>query len=64
VPEIVAVWLAGLVVLLLVFAATAAILRFTAAGRAQGVSPGELFKVLAVCITVACVVYTALVLVT
>jgi hypothetical protein len=62
-PELVAIWVAGLALLLVVFGLVAALLRFTASGRAQDISLGEVFKVLAVCLTLGCAVYTLLALV-
>lgn len=59
-PELVAIWLAGLVILLLFFALAAPLLRYTRLGRAQQISPGELFKVLAVTITLCCALYSLL----
>jgi hypothetical protein len=61
-PELVAIWVAGLILLLLVSGVAAALLRFTASGRAQGVAIGELFKALAVCFALGCAVYTLLAL--
>jgi len=58
--ELVAIWLAGIVFLLLFFAVAAPLLRYTRFGRAQQLEPGELFKVLAVCIGLACVLYSLL----
>jgi hypothetical protein len=62
-PELVAIWLAGLVILLLFFALAAPILRYTRFGRAQQISPGELLKVLAVCIALCCALYSLLTIV-
>ena len=62
-PEIVAIWLSGLVLLLLLFGVVAALLRYTPSGRAQRMSLADAFKVLVVCIGLICVVYTALTLV-
>lgn len=62
-PELVAIWVAGLVVLLLAFGVAAALLRFTASGRALGIEPGELFRALAVCFALGCAVYTLVALV-
>lgn len=59
-PELAAIWLAGLVILLLFFAIAAPILRYTRFGRAQQLSPGELLKVLAVCIALCCTLYSLL----
>lgn len=59
-PELVAIWIAGLVFLLLFFALAAPILRYTRFGRAQQVTPGELFKVLALCVGLSCAVYSVL----
>ena len=61
-PELVAIWLAGLVLLLLAFGVTAALLRFTASGREHEIALGELFKALAVCFALGCAVYTLLAL--
>ncbi|HKH17204.1 MAG TPA: hypothetical protein VKA57_06730 [Solirubrobacteraceae bacterium] len=57
-PELVAIWVAGLVVLLLFWALSAAILRFTRVGRAQELSARDLFKVLAVCVALSCALYS------
>jgi hypothetical protein len=61
-PELVAIWVAGLVLLLLAFGVAAALLRLTASGRAHGIALGELFKALAVCFALGCAVYTLLAL--
>jgi hypothetical protein len=61
-PELVAIWLAGLVMLLLAFGVAAALLRFTASGREHGIALGELFTALAVCFALGCAVYTLLAL--
>jgi hypothetical protein len=63
-PELVAIWLAGLVLLLLLFGVVGSLLRFTPSGRAQRLPLGDLFKVLVVCIGLICGVYTLLVLLT
>lgn len=59
-PELVAIWVAGIVFLLLFFALAAPILRYTRVGREQQVAPGELFKVLALCVGLCCAVYSLL----
>ena len=61
--EIAAIWVAGAAVLVLVGVAAGVFLRFTRVGREQELTPGELLKVLAVCVVLCCAVYTALVLV-
>lgn len=58
--ELVAIWLAGLVLLLVTFGVAAALLRYTASGRAYEIALGELFKALAVCFALGCVVYMLL----
>lgn len=59
-PELVSIWVAGLVFLVLFFALAAPILRYTRFGRAQQVAPGELLKVLALCVALSCAVYSLL----
>jgi hypothetical protein len=61
-PELVAIWVAGLVLMLLVFGVVAALLRFTASGRAQEMSLRDLFKVVAVVVALSCAVITLWVL--
>ncbi len=61
--EIVAIWVAGVAVLLLVGLAAFVFLRFTAVGREQELSPRDVLKVLVVCVGFACAAYTLLVLV-
>ena len=61
--EFVAIWVAGVAVLLLVGAAAGVFLRFTRVGREQELTLGEVVKVLLVCVGCACVAYTLLVLV-
>ena len=46
--------------LLLTFGVAAALLRYTASGRAYEIALGELFKALAVCFALGCVVYMLL----
>ena len=62
--ELAAIWLAGLVVLLLFWSVAAVILRFTRFGRAQDLALGDVFKVLAVCVTLSCGLYSLLALAT
>ena len=62
-PELVAIWLSGLVLLLVLFALIAALLRYTRSGRAQQMPLSDVFKVLAVTLGLVCAVYTALTLV-
>ena len=61
-PELVAIWLSGLVLLLVLFGVVAALLRYTPSGRAQQMPLADVFKVLAVCHGLMCAVYTALAL--
>jgi hypothetical protein len=63
VSELVAIWVAGAAVLLLVGLAAGVFLRFTRVGREQELTLGEVVKVLVVCVGFACVAYTLLVLV-
>jgi hypothetical protein len=63
VSEIVAIWVAGVVVLLLVGLAAGIFLRFTRVGREQELSLGEVVKILVVCVGFGCAAYTLLVLV-
>jgi hypothetical protein len=62
-PELVAIWLAGLVLLLVVFGVAGALLRYTPSGRAQRMPLGDLFKVLVVCVGLICAVYTLIALI-
>ena len=62
-PELVAIWLSGLVLLLVLFGVIAALLRYTPSGRAQRMPLTDVFRVLAVCLTLVCAAYTALTLV-
>jgi formate-dependent nitrite reductase membrane component NrfD len=62
-PELVAIWLSGLVLLLVLFGLIAALLRYTSSGRAQRMPLSDVFKVLAVTIGLVCAAYTALTLV-
>jgi hypothetical protein len=62
-PELVAIWVAGLVLMLLSFGAIAALLRFTPSGRAQRLPLGDVLKVLAIVIGLSCAVISLLVLV-
>ena len=57
------VWAVGLLLLLVLWATASALLRYTRAGRAQGLQQGELVKVLAVCLGLCCAVLSVLVLV-
>ena len=61
--ELVAIWVAGAAVLLLVGLAAGVFLRFTRVGREQELTLGEVVKVLVVCVGFACVAYMLLVLV-
>ena len=61
--ELVAIWVAGAAVLLLVALAAGVFLRFTRVGREQDLTLGEVVKVLVVCVGFACIAYTLLVLV-
>ena len=61
--ELVAIWVAGAAVLLLVGLAAGVFLRFTRVGREQELTLGEVVKVLVVCVGFACAAYTLLVLV-
>jgi hypothetical protein len=63
VSELVAIWVAGAAVLLLISLAAGIFLRFTRVGREQELTLGDLVKVLGVCITLSCAVYTLLSLV-
>jgi len=63
-PELAAIWLAGLVLLIVLFGVVSALLRFTAVGRAQRIERGDLLKVLVVSVGLICAVYSLLVLVT
>jgi hypothetical protein len=63
VSELVAIWVAGAAVLLLVGLAAGVFLRFTRVGRAQELTLAEFAKVLVVCVAFACAAYTLLVLV-
>jgi hypothetical protein len=63
VSELVAIWVAGAAVLLLVALAAGVFLRFTRVGREQDLTLGEVVKVLVVCVGFACIAYTLLVLV-
>jgi hypothetical protein len=63
VSELAAIWVAGAAVLVLVGVAAGVFLRFTRVGREQQLSPGDVVKVLAVCVVLSCAVYTALTLV-
>jgi hypothetical protein len=63
VSEYVAIWVAGVAVLLLVGLAAFVFLRFTAVGREQELSFGDVLAVLVVCVGFACAAYTLLVLV-
>jgi hypothetical protein len=63
VSEYVAIWVAGVVVLLLVGLAAGVFLRFTAVGREQELSFPDVLKVLVVCVGFACAAYTLLVLI-
>jgi hypothetical protein len=60
VSELVAIWVAGAAVLVLVGVIAGVFLRFTRVGREQQLTLGELVKVLAVCVVFSCAVYTAL----
>jgi hypothetical protein len=62
-PEVVAIWVAGLVLLLVGLGVIAALLRFTASGRAQELSLGDVFKVLALVVGLSCAVITLFALV-
>ena len=62
-PELVAIWVAGLVLMLVAFAVVAAVLRFTAAGRAQRMPLRDVAKILAVVVALSCAVISLLVLV-
>ena len=61
-PELVAIWVAGLVLMLVAFGVVAAVLRFTAAGRAQRMPLGDVAKILAVVVGLSCAVISLLVL--
>jgi hypothetical protein len=61
--ELVAIWVVGVVLLAVAFAAVVALLRFTAAGRSQRMPPGDVFKVLAVVVGLCCGVLTVLTLI-
>jgi hypothetical protein len=61
-PELVAIWLSGLVLLLVLFALIAALLRYTRSGRAQQMPLSDVLKVLAVSIGLVCAAYTVLTL--
>jgi hypothetical protein len=60
VSELVAIWLAGAAVLLLVGLIAAVFLRFTRVGREQELTLGDVVKVLVVCIALSCAIYTVL----
>ena len=62
-PEIVAIWLAGIVLALLALGVAAAVLRFTAGGLSQEMRIGDVFKVLVVVVVLCCAVLSLLVLV-
>ena len=61
-PELVAIWVAGLLLALLAFGMVAALLRFTAAGREQRMSHRDVIAVIAVVVGLSCAVITLLVL--
>jgi hypothetical protein len=63
VSELVAIWVAGVAVLLLVGLAAGVFLRFTSVGREQELGFVDVFKVLVVCVGFACAAYTLLTLV-
>jgi hypothetical protein len=58
VSELAAIWVAGAAVLLLISLAAGVFLRFTRVGREQELTLAELVKILAVCITLSCALYT------
>jgi hypothetical protein len=62
VNEIVAIWVAGVVVLLLVGVSAGIFLRFTRVGREQEIPLGDVIKILVVCVGFGCAVYTLLAL--
>jgi hypothetical protein len=62
VSELVAIWVAGAAVLVLVGIAAGVFLRFTRVGRAQELTVGEVLKILGVCIALSCAIYTLLAL--
>jgi len=62
-PELVAIWVAGLVLMLAGFGVVAALLRFTPSGRAQQLPLGDVLKVLAVVVALSCAVISLWVLV-
>jgi hypothetical protein len=64
VSELVAIWVAGAAVLLLIGLSAGIFLRFTRVGRAQELSVREVLTVLAVIVALSCAVYTLLTLVT
>jgi hypothetical protein len=63
VSELAAIWVAGAAVLLLISLAAGVFLRFTRVGREQELTLAELVKILAVCITLSCALYTLVALV-
>jgi hypothetical protein len=63
VSEFVAIWVAGVAVLVLVGAAAGVFLRFTRVGREQELTLGEVLKILGVIVVLSCGVYTLLALV-
>jgi hypothetical protein len=64
VNELVAIWVGGAAVLVLIGLAAGIFLRFTRVGRDQELSLGEVLKILAVIVTLSCGVYTLLALAT
>jgi hypothetical protein len=64
VSEFVAIWVAGVAVLVLVGVAAGVFLRFTRVGRAQELTLGEVLTVLGVIVALSCGVYTLLALAT
>jgi hypothetical protein len=63
VSDLIAIWVAGAAVLLLIALAAGLFLRFTRVGRELGITLGELVKVLAVCVVLSCAVYSLVTLV-
>ena len=58
-----AVWLTGLVLFLLMWSSSALLLRTTRAGRRSELEPGDVTKVIAVCIGLCCALLSLLVLI-
>ena len=60
--ELLAIWVAGAAVLVLIGVIAGVFLRFTRVGREQELTLGEVVGVLAVCVVFSCAAYTALAL--